>query len=648
MTGGLLERLRLILGGTAGAERFPAAPIVVRIGDRTETPGLRWPSARPDDAAATRDGAGLAIAVNGPPITAEMVLTDANGGMRRLTSRLQPGWLRVTAWSEPPLAGEVSLIATALDAAGQVIGRVPMPLSTERRDGLLEAPEGVSKLVLALRFAEDAQIGGVRVVLETAAEGGLPALGEWADRSGDLAEHLRDRLARRDYAAVIALAETQVFRNAATGRAGLTALIELRRFEEALKFQDGLDLGDDPGAEQRILEALGNLGRWGEVRRRIRRTLKREPAEVRTPLLLRSFAFTAGDADLRRRVLARLAEEPEAIPAGERAALDVAARMAFEAGAPGDARFIETVATDDALPAVQRYLLTGQIALAGGDLATHWAAANRALALHDLEPLLPPDPLTPMAVGRLACAAPAGSAKGHLVTAIMTTFNSAATVAHSLASLADQSHGPLEIIVVDDASTDDTAQRVEAFAAARPGIALTVLRQASNGGTYVARNRALEQARGAYVFNQDSDDWAHPRKVERLLAAATAPGRVAAYGQGLRLSPDGRLTARRGFLAPDTSILFERERVLGALGGYDPVRAGADGEFQRRMERHFGLEAIAVLPEPLSIIAARAGSLSRRGRFAIDEETGVFSPERNAYRRAYLERHAAMPPPPGA
>ncbi|RZJ86017.1 MAG: glycosyltransferase family 2 protein, partial [Brevundimonas sp.] len=482
---------------------------------------------------------------------------------RRLTSRLQPGWLRVTAWSEAPLAGDVSLIATALDAAGKVIGRAPMPLSTDRRDWLLEVPDGVNRLVLALRFAGDAQTGGVRVVLVSSAGGDLPAAGGWADRTGDLADHLRDQLARRDYAAVVAMTGAPVFQTGAAVRAGLSALVELRRFEEALRFQSAFDLGDDAGAEQRVLEALGNLGRWGEVRRRIRRTLKREPAQVRSPLLLRSFAFAAADPDLRRRVLARLAEAPEAVPPGDRAALDVAAAMAFEPGAPGDVRFIESVATDDALPAVQRYLLTSQIALgggdlAGGDLATHWAAANRALALHDLEPLDPPAPLTPMATGLLNCAAPRSSSEGPLVTAVMTTFNSAATVTHSLSSLAAQTHGALEIIVVDDASTDDTAQRVEAFAAARPDIVLTLLRQTTNAGTYVARNRAFDQARGAYVFNQDSDDWAHPRKVERLLAAATAPGRVAAYGQGLRLSPDGRLTARRGFLAPDTSILFER------------------------------------------------------------------------------------------
>jgi hypothetical protein len=109
-------------------------------------------------------------------------------------------------------------------------------------------------------------------------------------------------------------------------------------------------------------------------------------------------------------------------------------------------------------------------------------------------------------------AAAAGSIDGPRISVIIATYNAAATIATALRSLQQQTWRNLEILVVDDASGDDTTAVVQAFAVRDPRIRLLPLRE--NGGAYVARNHALAQATGTYLTLHDADDWSHPRKLE--------------------------------------------------------------------------------------------------------------------------------------
>src|SRR5690606_30028325 len=97
------------------------------------------------------------------------------------------------------------------------------------------------------------------------------------------------------------------------------------------------------------------------------------------------------------------------------------------------------------------------------------------------------------------------------VTVIVPAYNCADTILTALASLAEQSWRNLEVLVVDDCSTDDTAKTVAAFCAADERFRL--IRQARNGGSYACRNRALEEASGRFVTVHDADDWAHPLRI---------------------------------------------------------------------------------------------------------------------------------------
>ena len=102
------------------------------------------------------------------------------------------------------------------------------------------------------------------------------------------------------------------------------------------------------------------------------------------------------------------------------------------------------------------------------------------------------------------------------VSIIMPTFNTAAYVERAIASVLNQTLQNFEIIVVDDASTDGTLDRVRVIADER----IRVFVNSQNSGASVARNRAIAQAKGQWVALLDSDDWYAPQRLEKLLELA--------------------------------------------------------------------------------------------------------------------------------
>ena len=101
------------------------------------------------------------------------------------------------------------------------------------------------------------------------------------------------------------------------------------------------------------------------------------------------------------------------------------------------------------------------------------------------------------------------------VSVLIPVFNGARFLAAALDSVAAQTLAPLELIVVDDGSTDGSGD----VAAARP--AVRVVRQA-NRGPGAARNRAFTESRGEYLAFLDADDLWKPEKLSRQLAALQA------------------------------------------------------------------------------------------------------------------------------
>jgi FkbM family methyltransferase len=229
---------------------------------------------------------------------------------------------------------------------------------------------------------------------------------------------------------------------------------------------------------------------------------------------------------------------------------------------------------------------------------------------------------------------------GPLVSVIMTTYNAAGTLGYAVRSILGQTHRNIELLVVDDHSTDSTMQLLTEIADTDPRV--KVVRSEANAGTYVARNTALRLARGDYVTFHDSDDWAHPQRIETHVAAMEGdPVLYATRSSWLRTDPDGRLDFRRWrkrLSHPNPASVFMKRDAVEIVGYFDRVRFSADSEYWYRLQRVFGRKAVRSIPECLGFGRQHDASLTTSGPGARDAED--YSAIRSAYQYSWLEWHS--------
>jgi peptidoglycan/xylan/chitin deacetylase (PgdA/CDA1 family) len=195
------------------------------------------------------------------------------------------------------------------------------------------------------------------------------------------------------------------------------------------------------------------------------------------------------------------------------------------------------------------------------------------------------------------------------VSVVVPAHDAAATLDRTLDSLTAQ-EADWEAIVVDDGSTDQTAQLAQARAAADPRV--TVVRR-PRGGPSAARNTALEHAVGRWVLFLDADDELAPGGLNALLRAADgAPGARWLCGGWERITPDGRstnypprtLTDAPAVLAGACAFaihacLTERELVVEAGGFDETLHTCEDWDLWQRIAR------VAESPVPVEATVAR-------------------------------------------
>jgi glycosyltransferase involved in cell wall biosynthesis len=153
-----------------------------------------------------------------------------------------------------------------------------------------------------------------------------------------------------------------------------------------------------------------------------------------------------------------------------------------------------------------------------------------------------------------------------LVSVIMAAYNAAEHVGEALESVLAQDWRPLEVVVVDDGSTDDTAAVVRRY----PDV---VYVHQENQGPAAARNAAVARSTGEFVANFDSDDLLPPTRVGdqvRYLLAHPEVGAVFGRQEWMNapdwMAKDDIYGDVDGI--PLSSVMFRRD-VFFALGGYD-------------------------------------------------------------------------------
>lgn len=223
-----------------------------------------------------------------------------------------------------------------------------------------------------------------------------------------------------------------------------------------------------------------------------------------------------------------------------------------------------------------------------------------------------------------------------LISVVMTCFNTGPFVEAAAESILSQTWRNLELIAVDDCSTDDTRERLSRIAARDPR--LKVFCFGENRGTYWCKNFGLTKASGEVLTFMDSDDTSHPERLEEQFKALNVVGRVVSTCNHVRKDAEGKTIAINGVVERVAYISQMIKRpVLDEIGYFDTVRTSADDEFLRRIRMTYGRDAEVNVKRPLYIALLRDGSLTSDPENAInfvqDRSAGqtFLSPQRRHY-----------------
>jgi succinoglycan biosynthesis protein ExoO len=221
------------------------------------------------------------------------------------------------------------------------------------------------------------------------------------------------------------------------------------------------------------------------------------------------------------------------------------------------------------------------------------------------------------------------------VSVVVPAHNVAPWIAQAIGSVLRQTEPNLELLVVDDASTDASVAAIAAFADPR----LRLLRNATTLGAARSRNRAIAEARGEWIALLDADDWWAPDRLGRLLDVAVREqadmvaddpaliedGAVRPWStllavQGLRPCGVRRVTAAEfaridlGLTKPVIRRRFLAEHRIAFDGTLRYVH-----DFQCYLACLRAGARFVLVPEPLYFYRARAGALTADKAPAIDE-----------------------------
>ena len=199
-----------------------------------------------------------------------------------------------------------------------------------------------------------------------------------------------------------------------------------------------------------------------------------------------------------------------------------------------------------------------------------------------------------------------------LVSVVIPAYNAAATVEATIRSALSQSLSSIEVIVVDDGSTDATAELVARLAKTDQRLRMV---QSENRGVAHARNLGIEHARGTFIAPLDADDVWHPSKLEKQIAAFQRDPELGfVYCFNDRINSSDEIVWRMhwlpvngwaflqhamiNFVGNGSNFLVPR-RIAVAIGGYSSAlrKIGAEGcedwLLQLRIARNFRVGCVA-------------------------------------------------------
>ena len=206
------------------------------------------------------------------------------------------------------------------------------------------------------------------------------------------------------------------------------------------------------------------------------------------------------------------------------------------------------------------------------------------------------------------------------VSVVIPAYNAAETIAQTIGSALAQTITDLEVIVVDDGSTDATPAVIKSISDSRLRLV-----ERSNGGVAAARNTGIAAARGEWIAFLDADDIWLPTKLERqLVLMQEHPGCMASQGSAYFVDNDLQRLSLSRCLPVDSPLLaflrfqnlpnaasswIVKRELLDRIGGFNTALIILeDWEFSLRIARFGNPLCIA---EPLTLYRVHPGNRSR-------------------------------------
>jgi glycosyltransferase involved in cell wall biosynthesis len=178
-------------------------------------------------------------------------------------------------------------------------------------------------------------------------------------------------------------------------------------------------------------------------------------------------------------------------------------------------------------------------------------------------------------------------------TIVVPAYNAASTIAPALRSVFAQTRGDFQLVVVDDGSTDETADRIRPFEA---DSRLEVVRQ-PNRGLAAARNTAIDRAQGRFVSMLDSDDLWLPRYLEVM-------------GETLDRDPEAGFAYTDAWLLDDARRRIQRASAMAYQDPPDPPPLDSGRFLEELLQRNFVFTSATVSRSVLEEVGGYRESLA--------------------------------------
>lgn len=227
-----------------------------------------------------------------------------------------------------------------------------------------------------------------------------------------------------------------------------------------------------------------------------------------------------------------------------------------------------------------------------------------------------------------------------LVSVIMPVFNNENTISYAVNSILNQTHQNIELIIVDDCSTDTTELICKNLI--KNDNRIKYLKNQQNSGAYISRNNGLKIAKGEYITILDGDDWSFPQRIEyQLNQLKNNVNSKAHLGYYIRIHSNGFIDNFKvctdwcfdGLLSKClASMMIEKKFFDEVLGYWDSVRFGADSELYYRI---LAIDEKLIVEDIVPLYLA----LDRENSLTNSEATKIGGELRSQYAKAFLDFH---------